>query len=272
MPELRPHDPRLVARQIATELGLTGPSDVDLDRIAKAKSIEIELGDLDGAMASVMRIGNTVRIRVSARLLDLGARRFSIAHELGHLWLGHEIADRDARDVIERLCTPLRATRKPLERNASVFATEFLMQEAWVKPYCMGEQVTLAPVRAIADAFTCSMLASANRLVELSPRRCAVVCCELGRVRWFKRSPTFPAWIPKGRRIDPASIAYEYHERGVIDPHARAMNATIWLPPHRVDGSFVEIVEHAIVIPELGVVASLLWIPERDAGHLDLAA
>ncbi|MEJ7598480.1 MAG: hypothetical protein WKG01_11270 [Kofleriaceae bacterium] len=48
------------------------------------------------------------------------------------------------------------------------------------------------------------------------------------------------------------------------------LSADAWLPRDRIDASTVEIVEHSAVVPELGVVFSMLWIPDREIRHLDL--
>ena len=69
--------------------------------------------------------------------------------------------DGDAHENVERTCKPLDKTRSIPEREASVFATEVLMPEPMVKPYCSVSHVTLAPAREIADEFTTSVLASA---------------------------------------------------------------------------------------------------------------
>ena len=86
-----------------------------------------------------------------------------IGHELGHLRLGHEIPIGNAKEVIERMCKPLEKSRKAPERAASVFASEIVMPEPLVKPYCAVPYTTLAPARAIACDFITSVFASAMR-------------------------------------------------------------------------------------------------------------
>jgi hypothetical protein len=265
-------DARVAARSALTLFEVTRPEQIDLDAIADKENIEIVFDDLDGATASVLRIGSATRIRISKRILDVGAQRFSIAHELAHLWLRHEIANGNAHEIVERLCTPLHRSRKIIERAASVFASEFLMPEQLVKQFCLGNSVTLDVARAIARAFNTSTLASASRLVEMSKHRCALVYSELGRVRWFKRSKTFPAWIPQGRALDRAAIVSDYHDGGVIDRVPQLLDARVWLPEHRIDGSFEQIMEHSEAIPELGTAYSLLWIPDPGIRNADLAA
>lgn len=254
---------RIAARGAVTRFGIVRPDQIDLDQIASKDNVEILFDEIDGAAASVMRIGSRTRIRLSKRILDVGAQRFSIAHELAHLWLKHEIANGNADQIVERLCTPLHSSRKLVERAASVFASEFLMPEDLVKPFCTGEFVTLDAAREIARTFKTSTLASLSRLVELSPRRCAIVYSELGRVRWFKRSATFPAWLPQGRLLDPAAAVYDYHAGGSMEAGPQFLDPRAWLSDHRIDASIEQIVEDSEPIPELGTAYSLLWIPDQ---------
>jgi hypothetical protein len=263
---------RAEAQRMLVESNVTRPDDIDLDVIAAANGAEIVDEDLEGATASVLRIGNVARIRISSRIYDIGWRRFSIAHELGHLRLGHEIPDGDAHDAIEKLCKPLDKARSVPEREASVFASEVVMPEHMVRPRCAVRNVTLGPARAIADEFTTSVLASAMRFVELTDESCAVAYSVLGRVKWIKPSATFPEWIPHGRRLDPRSAAFDYHDSGTLDDTAQLTTADVWLPRNKLDAANVQMVEHSAVIAPLGVVFSMLWIPRREIRHIDLAS
>ena len=130
------------------ECGVTRPEDIDLERIAEANRIEVVYDDIDGATASVLRLGDVARVRISSRIHDVGWQRFTVAHEIGHLRCGHVMAERDAHETLERTCKPLDKTRSVPEREASVFATEVLMPEHMVRPYLEVPHVTLAPARA----------------------------------------------------------------------------------------------------------------------------
>ena len=271
MPDEREADARAEARRMLEEARVVRPDDIDLDRMAEAEGAEIVYDDLDGATASVIRIGSVARIRVSNRIHDLGAQRFTIGHELGHLRLVHEIPVGNTNEVIERMCKPSEKSRRAPERAASVFASEIVMPESLVRPYCTVPCMTLAPARSIASDFITSVLASAMRVTGITTERCAIAYSVLGRVRWIKRSATFPEWIPRERRVDPMSAVFDYYEHGRLDGAARLLTADAWLPRHRIDGTNVRIVEQSAVIAELGAVFTMLWLPPDEVLHLDLA-
>src|SRR6478752_2638962 len=82
-------DARRVARALLYRFGITAPEHVRIEAIAKRLGVRIVETQLDGAQAQLARNGSDVVIYVSDRMTDIAARRFSIAHELGHFVLAH---------------------------------------------------------------------------------------------------------------------------------------------------------------------------------------
>jgi hypothetical protein len=234
---------------------------IDIEKLADLLGAEIVYGDLDGAKARVVQIGDRARIIISKKIVGVGAIRFCIAHEIGHLLLKH-YAQGDALGRAfkrQRTCSPLTSDGSEIERDACVFATECLMPAPLATPMCQVQPVSLDPVRAIASAFATSLQASAMRYVELTLERCAVVYMQRGRVLWAKKSPGFKAWIPDGRTVGPDSAASDYFEDGHLEA-SRVLPVSTWFPreTHAKDAS---VYEHMTAIPEHAAAFSLLWLP-----------
>jgi len=260
---VRHTEARARALEAIAWLGAQGSGPVDVEALAQKLGAEIVFEDLEGAKARVIQIGYRARIIISTRIIGVGAIRFSIAHEIAHLLLKHYLRDGDLGRAFkrQRTCSPLERDGSEIERDASVFATELLMPAPLVTPMCRVELKSLDPVRAIASTFQTSMYASARRFVELTPERCAVVVTEQGRVRWVQKSPSFSAWIPEGRSVDPTSAAFDYFDLGKLDESPRVIPASTWCSRESLGADPPHVHEHATAIPETGTVFSLLWMP-----------
>ena len=249
---------RRAARSLLRGFGVESPEHIAIEAMAAAVGAEIVVSPdpVDSASARLVRVGDHAAIRVSARIINEGARRFSIAHELGHLVLDHE-------QSLASLCgVSLPGAGADLEAEANAFAAELLMPEALLRRRCEVSPVDLEIAHGIARDFRVSLVAAARRFIELTSERCALVYASGGIVRWVARSATFAPSITSGRRVDPDSLAHDV-VRGKVDDGPQDVPASSWLDMS--DDGGTEIVEHAAPIPEVGAVASLLWIPERRA-------
>jgi hypothetical protein len=68
------------------------------------------------------------------------------------------------------------------------------------------------------------------------------------------------------------SAAADYARIGRLDHGVNVLGADAWLPRTRVDHASVQIVEQSAVIPELGAVFTMLWLPKREVAHVDFAS
>jgi hypothetical protein len=214
---------RAKAIEATALLGTQSPDGaIDIEKLADLLGAEIVYGDLDGAKARVVQIGARARIIISKKIVGVGAIRFCIAHEIGHLLLKHYAhGDTLGRAFKrQRTCSPMTSDGSEIERDACVFATECLMPAPLAGPMCQVAPVSFDPVRAIASAFATSLQASAMRFVEPLPT---------------------------------------YFDDGRLEA-SRVLPATTWFPreTHARDAS---VYEHMTAIPEQAAAFSLLWLP-----------
>jgi hypothetical protein len=179
--------------------GVREATHIKIEAFASAFGLTIVDGQLDGARARLTR-GTTPQIRVSERTPSEAARRFSIAHELGHHVLDH-FGDRP-----HAVCTDTAPQRRfspgkrDVETEAQVFAASVLMPRALLAHRCAAAP-SLEVAQQIASEFRTSLPASAIRFVELTPHRCAAVHTEGGIVTWAVRSATFQHRIARGKPL-----------------------------------------------------------------------
>ncbi len=260
---------RRVARALVYRLGITSPEHIAIEPIAKrigsvlGCGLRIVEGPLDGADSQMIRTPSELTIIASSRI-EASARKFAIAHELGHLVLEHPLLPP------HRIGGPARRTPEHVrdyEAEANAFASELTMPYSLVHAWCEASPVTLDIAWRIKNTFGTSILAAAIRVTELSLDRCAAVFSRRRRVIWCAESATFTP-IARGRAIRPGSIACGFWDHGEIDEAARYVPAGAWFDTL----SDVAIVEHATVSHEFGTALSMLWVPEHVAAPLGMTA
>ena len=75
-------------------------------------------------------------------------QRFTLAHEFGHAWIGH-----DAALAVDTIATLSGRTTNPLEVQANAFAAEFLVPRAGVTERVDGGEPTLEDVVRLAALY-----------------------------------------------------------------------------------------------------------------------
>ncbi|MEJ7597427.1 MAG: ImmA/IrrE family metallo-endopeptidase [Kofleriaceae bacterium] len=256
---------RAAARALSRRFGVRSAAHINLEAFVAYLGVRIVEARLDGAIAQLVRVGREVTILVSDRVTDVCARRFSIAHELGHFVLAHPSC------APHELAAPRQRARRnnavrDYEAEANAFAGELLMPYELVRRRCDVSPVSLDVPWAITREFNVSILASARQFVALSPERCAAVFSNRSGVVWIESSPTFTRQIEPGKPLDRDSVAWDFFASGQINDRAQPVPADAWFDT----SAQVEIVEHSHASHEHRTVISLLWIPDRVAGPLGM--
>ena len=164
---------RRAARDYLKRWGVRHPEDIRVEAMADAEGMRIVEGPLRGARGRLSS-GLTPIIRIAENTIEEGARRFTIAHEIGHHVLRHPCKDAGGACASARAAASLDSSWRDYEAEANAFASELLMPRHLVAECCVGDPSLEIP-RAIALEFTTSIPASAIRYVQLTSARCAAV-------------------------------------------------------------------------------------------------
>ncbi len=198
------------AAALLAELGISEPSEIDIEAIAQHCGATVTYGRLTGSDARIVGTGDTAIITVNKNP-SRGRERFSAAHELAH-WL------RDAGEVA-LVCNPDESFDESgginRETLANDYATDLLLPHSMFKPRAEGRSMTIESASALADVFAMSLTATTIRLVQLGSFPAVVVVSDVGRLRWFRRGPDVPESLwphAPGRKTFAYDIA-----RGITD-------------------------------------------------------
>lgn len=244
----------VAAQELLDRFGVDAPEDIRLEAMAWRLKVAVVDGALEGSAARLAVHNGRGRVRIPAGEHS-GRRRFSIAHELGHLCLHrHELQACSEADFNDWHSDSSK------ESEANAFAAELLLPTSLLHRRCEAD-VNFAAVREIARDFDVSLTAASVRFVELSPEPCALALSEAGAIKWILRSAAFwPYTVARGTQLDSRSLAYDVFSgaRSVAeDPEE--VDAEAWLDDYRIP-SGTELVEHVASFRAYNVALSLLWL------------
>ena len=241
------------AAELIDEYGICAPEHIRLRDIAYDKKAFIVEERVSGAVASIVKLGKHATIRISPGDSE-ERKRFSIAHELGHLEMNH-------LKSIQRICNNADMQNwyeANQESQANFFASELILPTKLVADLCDVKAVNFEPVRLIAQEFRASLTATAIKFIRLCPEQCAVVFSTEGRIKWFYKSSEWFRYIKKGDRLDDRTIAYDFFAGEAMEREPVEVESHAWIEDD--DDEVENIVEHSIASPRFGFVLTLLWI------------
>ena len=246
------------AELVLNELGITHPSEIDLEAIAWTLGVRVRYRPLDGCEARIIGHGDKAIITVNSRSHPR-RRRFSIGHELGH-WQYHR----------GRLLTCQAAEigsagegRSPRERSADIYAANLLLPGYLLQPIARTyPRLTFQVVREIADLFDTSITSTAIHLVEGRHFPALLVCHGPQGKKWSTRSPDVPGrWFPRPE-LDVDGFAFGVLFGGQSDDRApRKIPAEAWFD--RPEAERYEVTEQTFRTGD-GEILTLILIADGD--------
>lgn len=189
-------------RDLLTELGVHAVPPIDVDALAHRMGIHTveEDGLVEDGRLEVR--GDSIRLLVRSGLTP-ARRRFTIAHELGHLLL----MDPREGTVARRL----RSASSDVERLCDDLAAAMLIPRDWVIRRFADRPRNLSALRHLAQQTGTSMSAATARLAEVLEWPLALLRWRYDAGRWrFIAGAGVPPWLHGHIRSAPSTS-------GVID-------------------------------------------------------
>jgi Zn-dependent peptidase ImmA (M78 family) len=247
------------------------PPHVDLNELArelKLSVIEAESDSFDGALlCSRNRLSGRILVKRSMR--EVGRKRFTIAHEIGHFILHRE-------NQISCLPSDIAGwsnNSESPERQADSFASELLLPSAHVLREIGDTWPSFELVVALANSFGASLTATARKYCELAPQECAVVWSVEGIVRWIHPASRFRHFVGMGRELSDQTIARKMLNGEDVLSGMQEVPAEAWISDFRLPQG-ATIWEESRTMPFYRGCLTLLWakrdIRYRDSGEEEL--
>lgn len=253
------------AERVLEALLIRDPTDLRLlEEIAYERGAIIRVKAMRGAEARLTMVNHRGIITLSPTITNPRRKRFSIAHELGHLEM-HPKAN-----SIRSLCSKgdlddwgITNSSGNREQEANAFAAALLMPQRFFQPLCRDSDPSLVDIQRVADQFNTSLTATALRYTQFCQEAVAIVFSQNNIVKWFRRSEEFEklgAFVEVRSRLDPESVAYSIYRGGGTDKIKKVFVAS-WLSEgnYRPDAT---IFEQSWAIPSSDGILTLLWIDD----------
>lgn len=256
MSQVRKTIPLLRARELLSELRILEPDEIDIERIALFKDVEVRHEPLQGMDGCIVREGAAAVITVNTRIDFEGQKRFVIAHELGHFFLHPKT--RQVESVNQEQTTNWSDREDIEEYEANLFAAEILMPTSMFAPRIKGKTPSFELIESLQKEFQTTLTATAVQFVLNTKEECAIVSCANRRRLWFILSPGFSFHMLEDNFVHGLSCAAEVglNKR---DSRSSKVEAGYWLEGFRGDHKSY-ITEEARFFPKLDRSLSLLWI------------
>jgi len=248
------------ARRLLERYGIATPDEIVLEDIAWDLGIEISIGRLSGAEAHMVRVRDVGTITVSDQLVDPGARRFAIAHELGH-WQMHQAVSQ----VFFCTDSDMKEYRHSgAELEANTFASELLMPKAMIDQGLLSAEPTWGIIKQLSDTFGVAPISAAVHYVDLTRQPVMAVFSDCRNVKWWRENrPRMDGlWLESQQALAKDSVAYYHTEAGERVPDLLQVPWDAWFPHCRHDEE-EELFELVATVDDRGTVMSLLWAPAR---------
>jgi Zn-dependent peptidase ImmA (M78 family) len=249
------------AKQLLKEFGIRDITAVTLEDIAFAKNAIVE------EISSINADGRTIFgskyaiIRVNKNIEYIGKKRFTIAHEIGHL-----ILHRGVQPVFLDNDATLEYFKKGhQETEANEFASELLMPEEQFREECKGKKFSPDFLRYLSEKFQTSITSTVYRYFEHGNQPICLVYSHNNKVLYWKRPEGYDHFLIDYTRMSPPedSVAAEFFREDKIYPRNQSKQQ-IWkstwfdLKSWENDNNY-KFYEYCIITPRYNTVLSVIW-------------
>ncbi len=254
----------MAANRLVSRLRITTPTDLrEIDDVAWAAGALVVDAALEGAEGRHLRHAGRSIVTVRSGLHP-GRRRFTVAHELGHLEMHCAFSDLlvcTGADVSE---SPTSRGPRNIEGEANEFAGCLLMPLKMLDPVLRGRPPSFDLIDELVSTFSVSLTVALERFVATTGESCALVHSSDGIVRRFSPSRDFSdagLFVSVQTPVDSYTYAHSAFNEEHVPRRGEQVDASCWLSPgrHREDAL---VREFTWPMPRFGAALSLIWIDE----------
>lgn len=249
----------VAARKILDEFGIESPSDFTVEDLIHAKDIILQEKKISNSDGRIVFGKEKTIISVNSEIKYTGRKRFTLAHELGHFELHHNINTH----LEDNSLTLDYFKNGGQEYEANQFATELLMPKDLFISFTHGKPFSPDLLREIADYFQTSITSATYRYLELGQHPIFVFYSKDKKLIYWKNSSDYFIKVKDITKlgVPTDSVAMEFYNDGTIyrkEESTQEIVKSTWFETGEYD-SDNEFYEYAIVTKDYNTVLSVVW-------------
>lgn len=251
---------QLAAVKLMKEIGLTDPNQIPIQVLAAGLGGTIVTKRLMNADGRIVFSGKRALITINENIEYEGKRRFTVAHEIGHLVMHRDqfLMHQDNDATLEYFQNGNQ------EAEANEFASEILMPEAVFRRVSDEYDFSPALLNNLADYFKTSITSITYNYFRYGLHPICLIYSHRNVVKYWMRPEHYPHFLLDRRNLSPPgdSVAAEYFKSGKINTWL--VKQEIWkstwfeLRSWERDDDF-SFFEYCIVTPKYNTVLSIVW-------------
>jgi hypothetical protein len=240
------------------ELGITSPSEIDIEAIAFYKDAIVKSEVLTGCEARIIGAGDQAIITVNSQS-DRERQRFSIGHELGHWFKDRgKIGNLCSHDDMNSRCKGLA----PKEKIANSFASELLMPNYLVKDIIKDSPLTLDTVGLIKDSFKTSFMASLRKTISTNYHMGFFACYDAkGKRKYFSKNSDLHYYFSPPQQAPSGSCVFDLIFNDSKEQSAKILDGSVWC--RNDSASHIVVHEHAFHYHNGDYITIVWWEDEE---------
>lgn len=255
------------AKELLLQNGFESLIDFPLDLFAfglGATVVEKQLNNSDGRIISGKK--HTI-IEINKDIPWESKKRFTLAHEIGHLILhpGIDIHNDDESTISWFNNKEKQAQKGKIENEANQFAAELLVPTDLFYLKQRNQKFSPKLLRDLADIFKVSITTIAFRYFELGDHPLCLFHSHNKTVSYWRRPDNYPYFIIDRTKLAPPedSVAMEFYEKGLIHSKENSKQP-IWKSTwfdlkHWENDNDFKFFEYCIVSKNNNSVLSVVW-------------
>jgi Zn-dependent peptidase ImmA (M78 family) len=205
---------RIAAQKLMDECGIESTDDLPLEVLVAARGATLIQKPMNKADGRIVMTKSRNIITINSDIQYEGKRRFTLAHELGHLEMHKDkiLQHNDSDATLQYFKTGNQ------ESEANDFASELLMPRNLFIKECQDKPFSPSLLRDLSLKFKTSITSVTYKYLELGPHPICLFYCHNNKVNYWKRKEDFPHFINDRTKLPPPSdsVASEWFDQGTI--------------------------------------------------------